>query len=225
MADGVHSSSLCLSRWLEQHGGFMADQIHISGEPRGLYANAPIVAGDLLLSVPSALLLTAGAAAGDKSLAEADALIMMLLQERSRGAASRLSPWIQTLPDRRSFESSLPLLWDEARAAALLRCPVAIERLRAQRASVRARFAALGTSPRADGSVRPSWHDYLWAWACVESRTFHARDGVDGVEEERSCIVPVADMLNHDASQVGGRAWEVGRRAYEEVPRKPTRSG
>ena len=72
-----------LVAWLAAHGGsLLDDNLQLGGEPRGVYARSPIAAGDVLLSVPAALLLTAGAAARASATSETNAIILMLLGER-----------------------------------------------------------------------------------------------------------------------------------------------
>ena len=175
-----------LTGWLRASGGVISPKIRVGGDPRGVYASEPVSAGGILLAVPAALLLTAGA---DAEVGDADAIILKILAERKIGDASKWAPWIRSLPSHSEFEASWPLLWHAATVAELC-CPVAIRRAREQREAVRARFDALPHGA--------SWHDYQWAWAVVESRALYLHEASLGAGA--NCVVPFGDMFNHHAT-------------------------
>ena len=169
-----------LLRWLTSHGGVLSSKVEIGGEPRGMRAREPIRADEILLTVPSCLLVTAGKAqAAAATMAETDAIILFILSERSRGDASFWYPWINSLPRPGELDDSMPLLWEETGVEELLRCPAMTERAREQRQSVRARFEALP-------EPRPSWHEFAWAWAIVESRSLYLEAAALGAS--RHCL-------------------------------------
>lgn len=207
-----------LVAWLAAHGGsLLDDNLQLGGEPRGVYARSPIAAGDVLLSVPAALLLTAGAATRASATSETNAIILMLLEERTRGSQSTWAPWIAALPSFDSFKACLPLLWDEAHIAELLRCPAAIARARLQRTRVLALFDEL-VAPR------PSWDDYRWAYAIVESRALYLEEASLGAE--RLCIAPMGDMFNHHASDPSVMAsYDIGSGAFVFVATRAASAG
>jgi hypothetical protein len=164
--------------------------------PRGLYASKPISAGDVLLSIPRALLLTAGE--DGTSIPADDALILRVLAEAAR-ADSPWAPYLRLLPPRSSFEAALPLFWDSKQIAAL-RCPAISARVFEQQTSLRARFEALKAMDIPAALSRPSWEDFTWAWASIESRSSCFIDDSDGQVNERQCLVPFGDSFNHHAT-------------------------
>ena len=187
--------------WLVgRHGGYFAHGISIDGEPRGVYARRAITAGEAILTVPSGVLLTAGAAAAAvvPGTSEVDSIVMMLLTERSRGETSSWAPWLLSLPGYDEFASGMPMLWDQE-VTELLRCPAAISCARSQRVAVRARYAALCELLQSADAPPPSWRDYLWAWAIVESRALYLEEASVGAAT--NCIAPLGDMFNHHASE------------------------
>jgi hypothetical protein len=141
----------------------------------------------------------------------------MLLGERTRGSQSTWAPWIAALPGFDSFKACLPLLWDEAHIADLLRCPAAIARARLQRTRVLALFDEL-VAPR------PSWDDYRWAYAIVESRALYLEEASLGAE--RLCIAPMGDMFNHHASDPSVMAsYDIGSGAFVFVATRAAAAG
>ena len=116
--------------------GLFVEHTRPSGA-RGLHA------GEVVLSVPAKLILTAGQAAGrgfpDSS--EADLCALVLHAERRLGVASAWAAWMPTLPNE-----DLPMLWSEAEVDALA-CPVLVARAHAQRADALERLAALREAP------------------------------------------------------------------------------
>ena len=186
-----------LDNWLLAHGGACSRSVRL-GESRrsgrGLYAARPVAGGDVLLVVPHALLLTAtprSHSAG--ALAKTDRLILALLEEAAGGSASRWAPYLRTLPPRRAFEESLPLMWAQRHVLSLCG-PVLAERAAAQRADLRRRHAALC---RVAGAASPSWSDFSWAAACVMSRS---GDASDEPGDEAPALFPVGDLMNHHAT-------------------------
>ena len=95
---------VCHSRHLNQGAleaaGKLELQCNPSGE-RGLFAAAPIQAGDLLLVVPLSLALTDCDTQPTDSMSDAFwglRLAARLLQERAKGASSLWAPYLATLP-------------------------------------------------------------------------------------------------------------------------------
>ena len=126
-------------RWLRSEGGTVGS-IRVtaasSSSPRGVFASKAVRAGEVLLSVPSSLLLTAGTEGRGDDLPEADALILRLLSE-CESRDSRWDTWLRLLPG--AYEE-LPSAWEEHELEAL-HCPQLIDRARAQRSSMRERTA------------------------------------------------------------------------------------
>ncbi len=186
--------------WLAASGGTVGPVVvrrtsRHSG--RGVYAKRRVAQGELLLSVPARLLLTAGAATSaavgqleDRApLAEADAIILLLLKERARGDVSSWAPWIRTLPT--NFDE-LPFFWS-ADARADLQSESLDLRVRSQLASVRERHAAL------PAACRPIWDEFAWGWACLESRGVYLSDAALGATQW--AIAPIGDLFNHTVGE------------------------
>ena len=101
-------------QWLRDHGGSVGavataswpETVHGSG----LVATADIARGDLLLSVPAPLSLTALPGPREENLHEGHRLCLRLLGERCRGPASQWHAWLSSLPT--TFET--PLQWPDA---------------------------------------------------------------------------------------------------------------
>ena len=101
-------------QWLRDHGGSVG-AVATASWPQtvhgsGLVATADIARGELLLSVPAPLSLTALPGPREDNLHEGHRLCLRLLRERCRGPASQCHAWLSSLPA--TFET--PLHWPEA---------------------------------------------------------------------------------------------------------------
>ena len=101
-------------QWLQDHGGSVG-AVSTASWPQavhgsGLVATADIARGDLLLSVPAPLSLTALPGPSEDNLHEGHRLCLRLLGERCRGPASQWHAWLSSLPT--AFET--PLHWPDA---------------------------------------------------------------------------------------------------------------
>ena len=205
-----------LGAWLATNGGHWSAGLTIRACPgggHGIFSTAEISEGEQLLSVPAALLLTAGSAASrdwPESLVESDKIALALLTERAKGEASLWHSWIlHGIPE--NFDC-LPFTWDMAsEPGSELCCPSLKARVAAQRSDALERRAALvavqllsdGSAP--DAPMPPSSQSYLWALSALESRGMHLDAPELGAESV--CICPVGDLLNHaaaDTSNVTG---------------------
>ena len=184
-----------MRRWLTAAGGTWSKDCSIGfagGNENGLFAAADFQEGDLLLSVPAHLLLTAGIAdtrGWPDELPEEDKIALLLLVEcDDRGTESKWHPWtVDGVP----AVFDLPMTWDDADAQEL-RCPSLIASVSAQRDAIAARFddvvaavrnlsathalhrLLIGESehPRNGGA----WRRYLWAVSALQSRGVHLHD-------------------------------------------------
>lgn len=125
---------------MKTHEGFDGCGVGVKwlGVERGYggVATEPITAGDVLVRVPRAAMLTSEEAhscphVGEacRSLSEWQALTLKLLHERevhlglravSDTGGSEWGPWIAMLPDVESMREVYPLLWSKERRSAYL---------------------------------------------------------------------------------------------------------
>ena len=110
----AHMSGWDPLQWLQEHGGSVG-AVATASWPQavhgsGLVATADIARGDLLLSVPAALCLTALPGPSEGNLHEGHRLCLRLLGERCRGRTSQWHAWLSSLPT--AFET--PLHWPDA---------------------------------------------------------------------------------------------------------------
>ena len=153
--------------WLRARGGTVGS-VRVAQTAHGgagLVATEPIVAGDLVLSVPSELVLVADeAVAGADELHEGCRLSLRLLTERARGAASPWHAWLASLPP--AFDT--PLHWADSELRQL-RCPRLIARVDEEHATLQRLVAALRQRyPERAAELASS---YLWAVRRSGART------------------------------------------------------
>ncbi|RUO88780.1 SET domain-containing protein-lysine N-methyltransferase [Corallococcus sp. AB018] len=172
---------------------------HLEGDERGVFAKVPIAAGEEVLRVPRACLVTLDVARASDigRLIDAHApdtseecyLAAFLLQEKER-EDSAWKPYLDVLPQ--SFPH-LPLFFD-AQELSLLQGSSALREVARWKEMLLARYAML--AQRVPGFERFTPDAYLWAQHVLISRSF----GLTVAGKLTRCFVPVADMLNHRAS-------------------------
>ena len=205
--------------WLRD-GGAQCDAVEVaslSGYGNGLVATRAVEAGDLVLSVPPAMILSPsryvqqlsqGGALGaqlSQALAplletpdgQSTLLALALLRELGLGDRSSFGAYLAALPP--PTELDVPLLWSPETLEALLggsHLVSRVERLRldleAEHASFQAELFAASPAdfaPEAHGRDR-----YLWAHAIVLSRAMPLG--------EEPCLVPLLDSANHEAGHI-----------------------
>ena len=236
-----------LAGWLRA-GGAQCDAVEVAslaGYGKGLVATRAIEAGDLVLSVPPAMILSPsryvqqlsqGGALGaqlSQALAplletpdgQSTLLALALLRELGLGDRSSFGAYLAALPP--PAELDVPLLWSPETLEALLggsHLVSRVERLRldleAEHASFQAELFAASPAdfaPEAHGRDR-----YLWAHAIVLSRAMPLG--------EEPCLVPLLDSANHEAGHIvsilivrvcKASEQQVVRSEYSSVPRCP----
>ncbi|KAK9827954.1 hypothetical protein WJX81_000191 [Elliptochloris bilobata] len=200
-------------------------------DERRLVAAEDVEPGCCILRVPQRLLLHEGTAYADAEFGAAFralrseagpaldrrmALVLLLLVERARGAASAWAPFIRILPA--SYDD--PTWWPEDDLALVegTRLGAAAAHHRgalAQLAAWRDRLLHLrrelggGELPPGDAWAWAAGADAVrWARSAVWSRAFNLRC-VGGAGRSGIALVPIADMLDHDPSR--HVAWHAGR--------------
>ena len=221
-----------MRRWLLAAGGTWSTECSIGfagGVENGLFAAADFREGELLLSVPAHLLLTAGIAdtrGWPDELPEEDKIALLLLVEcDGRGSESKWHPWtIDGVPAL--FD--LPMTWEDADAREL-RCPSLIESVSAQRDAIAARYDDVVAAVRnlstthalhrlligeSEHHRRSAWRRYLWAVSALQSRGVHLND--ESLHAEEWALVPVGDLFNHaSADRANAIAqYDVTKQAY-----------
>lgn len=120
-----------------------------------------------LLEVPLQACITA-----DSSEELADRLLL----EKNLGESSEFAPFLNLFPSANSFQRDLPRFWSPERLATI---------------------TDGGQLQQALKEDCPRWENkysaYMWALACVDSRSHFLPDG-------RYSLTPVLDMINHDPS-------------------------
>lgn len=185
--------------------------VDTAGAGRGLVAARPLAAGEAALSIPLAELVSVRAACAAEPWLRAplDAidegvwteqlrLMVVVLRERRRSAASRWAAWLESLPptfgDCAQWEArhcgALPAALYWVRHALLAELDEFAERLLPELCAAHPRLLPAGA---------PSAAEWRWARGVVATRAI-ALDlsGAPGADTEAEpAIVPLADMLNH----------------------------
>ena len=193
-----------LNAWFAQSGGSGAVEVRASDDNRcGLFATAPIGAGDAYVRVPRKFLLDrASALAAAPALArgelraaavgcDADSVVALtvcarLALERAAGGASFFAPYVRALPKRFAGHP----LRDASGDACLAGC-YALEALREARRNC-ARFIAAARACYDVDVPRCRW---AWAYRCWMTRCIFVKGlGADGAPAW--AFVPVVDMTN-----------------------------
>jgi len=191
--------SSTLVPWLTQRGATspFADIAHDGRGSRLLRASADIPAGDVVVHVPRALLLTPDVARkspiGRQMLAaDIDApsphsfLAAYLLAERKRPTAP-FAPYIDSLP---STFPTVPLFL-QRELAPILRGTLAWTKMTRRKDALCQDFVALRGAVPAFRDV--SLRDFFWARTVIVTRIF----GVTIKGAATEALVPLADMANH----------------------------
>jgi histone-lysine N-methyltransferase SETD3 len=192
------ASHLDLVPWLHRGGARFPKLVldEHAGE-RAVHACAPLAAGELLLHVPRSHLMTQELAqasvigrrilaAGLRPEGEETYLAAFLLQERYR-PRSFWKPFLDALPA--SFPT-IPVLFND-RMRALLKGSLLLGAIAARRRAVVADHALL--RDHVPGCARLSLGEFVWAHLAVITRVF----GLTIEGSTARCLVPMADMFNH----------------------------
>jgi len=213
--DSRQAKEAGLVRWLDENGVELSDQagwgraahplrieaqtvedFELSG--RGLLARKEIVQGEMIVRIPSSLIMTRetaqqvlGPSVVSDSLGEYLCLALLLVYERAKGASSFWAPYINILPTKEEVGQSWA--W-EAEDMALLEGSKITDSSASLRAKIGREHATLLTEV-----VRPNGLDesvfsldaFEWAMSMLLSRAIDLR------EVETLALVPYADLLNH----------------------------
>eukprot|EP00741_Cyanophora_paradoxa_P020394 tig00021254_g19685.t1 len=179
----------------------------LPGRGLGLVATRAFAAGEALLEVPDALLVTSRAAGvEDKALGPIGRLVLWLVRERRLGEASEHAPYLSVLP--RAFDT--PLFWseqqlahlgDEAAISRLRRA--AAEAARAEREVEKYVAEHAGALPPRDGDPGALREEARWAWSCVMTRGLYAAPP-GAAPGDKYCLAPVGDLFNFGAGESDG---------------------
>ena len=186
-AAGFHTGSPehTLARWVESKGGFVSPAL-VSEKRfgrRGLYVSVPVVAGEVLLTVPQQCCISA----------EFDAQFGLSLHElavaRLLGATSRgeHAEYLEALPTAEPLLAS----W-RAEELRELHSPALVAAARVQRARVSQTIETL--RPWVSSELPTSTIE--WAERMVRSRALRFEPGWDGLRSSL-CMVPLIDLANH----------------------------
>ena len=200
-----------LAGWLREKGGRWEDRLHIeqiSGRGHGVVASGTIPAGQTLVEIPWALILSSKLAREDsdvksmlRDLAWTDdcsdsSAIRLWLLRHAEDAQSPWRTWLSQLPqDAGAGASCLPIVLAQAGCNALRGTPLQ-RRADLLLQSVREEWAALEPL-RARHPWLASYQRWLWCQAIVSTRS--GTLPMEGTEKAVHCIIPVLDFLNHSA--------------------------
>jgi len=165
---------------------------------RGLGVNKDVDEGEILFKVPLACTFSEArakeqlGAVATSGLSDQDCLILGLLSERSLGEQSSWESYIAGLPAAEELDS--PLFWtpdelENLQGQAKVRASALIP-------SVEEAYNTFAAARPDEASPKVSYGEYRWARGILNSRQF-GQGGIQG-------LVPVVDLLNHDASICGG---------------------
>jgi hypothetical protein len=225
----LEETERCLLEWAWGHGvarDMPCRPAFCAGSGcRGMVATRAIAEGEVILSIPDHILMSADSAvqcsvvralllranlAGEQ-LCERQVLSAHLLLERHKGASSKWCAFLSSLP----MAYDTVEYWTDEDVASLQHIPL-LKMARMRRAMIRQEFSQLrgllredgtaGCSGSGDGEIDElsevlSWEAYRWAAATVSTRSCHyvptstLARGLHG--EKVGTLVPVLDMLNH----------------------------
>lgn len=168
--------------WLRD-GGADVDRVelrvHDDGE-RTAHAAGRVEAGETVLGIPPALVLT-----GEEPAGSVWGLAAFLLHARAR-REPRLEPWLDSLPA--SFDRH-PVSFGPA-TLALLEGSSARRDVERIQAGLEGHHREAAAGAELAGCT---WEDFLWARCIIATRAFHVRDA----QRSLRMLVPMADMLDH----------------------------
>jgi protein-histidine N-methyltransferase len=214
--------------WLAQNGARLGrlDLANEGDTGRGVRARTDIEAGERVLEVPRACLITtetarasavgralAAGAAGTEPPSAHTVLAACLLHERD-DPRSFWRPYLDALPS--SFPS-VPLFYGDGELA-LLRGSYLPDKIASRKASLRRDHEALRRVP---ALARFSYEDFVWARFVVCSRVF----GVVIAGKKTQAMVPMADMLNHRPSPEVRWAFSDALDAFVMIASRDVRGG
>ena len=192
-----------LNAWFARCGGSGAAEVRASADNRcGLFATAPLGAGDAYVRVPRHLLLDRASSLASAALARGEAraaavgcdaegivaltVCARLALERAAGDASPHAPYVRALPKRFAAH---PLR--DASGDACLAGTYALDALRGARRD-EARFVEAARACYDVGVPRSRWR---WAYRCWMTRCIFVR-GLGPGGAPAWAFVPVVDMTN-----------------------------
>lgn len=192
-----------LNAWFKRCGGSGAAEVRASADNRcGLFATAPLGAGDAYVRVPRRLLLDRASSLASAALARGEAraaavgcdaegivaltVCARLALERAAGDASPHAPYVRALPKRFAAH---PLR--DASGDACLAGTYALDALRGARRD-EARFVEAARACYDVGVPRSRWR---WAYRCWMTRCIFVR-GLGPGGAPAWAFVPVVDMTN-----------------------------
>ena len=192
-----------LNAWFARCGGSGAAEVRASADNRcGLFATAPLGAGDAYVRVPRHLLLDRASSLASAALARGEAraaavgcdaegivaltVCARLALERAAGDASLHAPYVRALPKRFAAH---PLR--DASGDACLAGTYALDALRGARRD-EARFVEAARACYDVGVPRSRWR---WAYRCWMTRCIFVR-GLGPGGAPAWAFVPVVDMTN-----------------------------
>lgn len=220
--------------WL-QEGGAEASRVRLGEDAatgrRGIFAADNLEAGDVVLRVPHALILTADGlpAHMDKLCGSHFAVDVMnrqsqmaatLLLERAKGSESAWRPMIDVLPE--DFDTPV---WWSPEAVELLRGSALHPKVLTQQRGIDASYELLVLKCSEFGS-RFSMSDWRWAVQAIGSRVFKLKSATRAhVGGWFAGMVPFADMANHHSRANTSWGFEDQADAFEVIAREDIPAG
>lgn len=195
-----------LLSWLRAGGARGLEHIRAGmaegeGAGIGVFAAQDLAAGDLVISIPRALCLTAAAGhagTAPDGLAPDANLAATLLQERRLGPASFFARYIAALPQEHEFRHH-PFFWRREDMELFQASPRARRQLRLASMRTCARVRAMMAK-----GVAETQDEARWALAVVRSRSFPLEGAPgNGMSPYRLALCPLVDLLNHHAPEPG----------------------
>lgn len=181
-----------LLQWFEENGGYLHPDVRVMYDERysgrAFFARRAIVKDEALIHVPIQCRLCSHDVATQMRselpdwLRRQDLLAWALLQEMELGQASRMAPYVDSLPPACNF----PIAWpvdDLQLLEVSLACKLALQQ---QRAQLRRAYDWLSS---AGAMGKPSMERFEHAACIVSSRGFDLGGSFD--------LVPFFDLLNH----------------------------
>ncbi|XP_038622224.1 SET domain-containing protein 4 [Tachyglossus aculeatus] len=228
-----------LKKWLKgrRFGGGNLRPARFPGTGRGLMATKSLKAGEMIISLPEACLLTTDTVLrsplGDyiwkwrPPVSPLLALCTFLVAERRAGARSPWQAYLGVLP--RAYTCPVGL---DAAVLGLLPRPLE-RRAREQRAAVRELWAASGPF---FSSLQPLFSEDVeqvftqdalaWAWCTLNTRTVYmerAQRGCFSPGADVYALAPYLDLLNHGSGAQVEAAFNQETRCYEIRTSSPCR--
>jgi hypothetical protein len=194
----AEKSDLC--SWINSEGGSI-NKVSVNNDHgyRSLDGTTRMKRGDEVMFVPFSCMMSESQA---RELSEKNGvtasthsiMALYLLDEKKKGESSHFYPYIRMLPEK---YNDMPLFFGE-KYCELLKGSFSLYMLITRNQTIEKQYNRLLTLyPNAMTDV--TLEDFKWGRTAIITRVFSCASKEDDEKVREECLVPMADMMNHDA--------------------------